>query len=152
MGYVEVKANYVEDFESWKEEFNFFAPLTVRFSDIDMYGIVNNAVTISYMEFARIEYLKEIELMDEWLHPEGEKIPVVADVQCDYLKPITYNEKLEIYVKSNVVNNSSVDLHYMAKNEKAEIVFVGRGTLVQINRKTGKGFAWSEKEKSLFVG
>ena len=147
-----MNANYIEDFESWAGEFKFSVPLTVRFSDIDMYGIVNNAVIISYLEFARIEFFKHAGLMNDWLNPEGDKIPVVADVQCDYLKPITYNENLEIFVKANSVGNSSVDLHYMAKNEKGDNVFTGRGTLVQISRKSGKGTPWSEKEKSLFVG
>ncbi|QUW22570.1 acyl-CoA thioesterase [Sporosarcina sp. Marseille-Q4063] len=147
-----MRANYIEDYNTWAEEFKFSASLTVRFSDIDLYGIVNNSVTISYMEFARIEYFKHIGLMSDWLNPEGEKIPVVADVQCDYLKPITYNENLRIFVKPNSIRNSSVDLHYMAKNENDEILFTGRGTLVQINRQSGKGTPWSEKEKSLFVG
>jgi acyl-CoA thioester hydrolase len=146
-----MRANYIEDFDTWAEEFKFSASLTVRFSDIDLYGIVNNTVTISYMEFARIEYFKHLGLMSDWMNPEGEKIPVVADVQCDYVKPITYNENLEIFVKSNSIRNSSVDLHYMAKNGNGEIVFTGRGTLVQINRKSGKGTPWSEKEKSHFV-
>ena len=147
-----MKANYIEHFDTWVGEFKFSVPLTVRFSDIDLYGIVNNAVTISYLEFARIEYFKHIGLMRDWLNPEGDKIPVVADVQCDYLKPITYNENLEIFVKANSVGNSSADLHYMATNENGDIVFTGRGTLVQISRQSGKGTPWSEKEKSLFVG
>ena len=147
-----MKANYIEDFDTWAEEFTFSAPLTVRFSDIDLYGIVNNAVTISYLEFARIEFFKHIGLMRDWLNPEGDKIPVVADVQCDYLKPITYNENLKIFVKANSVGNSSADLHYMATNENGDFVFTGRGTLVQISRQNGKGTPWSEKEKSLFVG
>lgn len=147
-----MNANYIEDFESWAGEFKFSVPLTVRFADIDMYGIVNNAVIISYLEFARIEFFKHAGLMNDWMNPKGDKIPVVADVQCDYLKPITYNENLDIFVKANSVGNSSVDLHYMAKSEKGDILFTGRGTLVQINRKSGKGTPWSEKEKSLFVG
>ena len=146
-----MKANYIEDFESWASEFKFSVPLTVRFSEIDMYGIVNNAVVISYFELARIEYLKHIGLMNDWLNPSGERVPVVADVQCDYLKQIKYDEKLNIYVKANSVGNSSVDIHYLARNEQGEAAFVGRGTLVQIGRTTGKGIPWTSKEKSLFV-
>lgn len=147
-----MKMNYIDDFESWAKEFNFSVPLTVRFSEIDMYGIVNNAVAISYFEYARIEYFKHIGLMSDWLNPLGETVPVVADVQCDYLKQIKYDEQLKIYVKPNSIGNSSVDIHYMAKNERDEVVFTGRGTLVQIGRTTGKGFPWTVKEKSLFVG
>ena len=146
-----MRANYIEDFEAWALGFNYSVPLTVRFSDIDMYGIVNNAVTVSYLEYARIEFFKHIGLMGGWINPQGEKMPVVADVQCDYLKQIEYDEKLNIFVKVNSVGNSSVDIHYMAKNAQDAVVFTGRGTMVQIDRVSGKGFPWSDKEKSLFV-
>ena len=68
------------------------------------------------------------------------------------MKQVSYDEELDIFVKANSVGNSSVDIHYMAKNEKREIVFTGRGTMVQISRETGKGVPWTEEEKSLFVG
>ncbi len=116
-----------------------------------MFGIVNNAVIISYLEFARIEYFKHIGFMNDWLDQNGGQVPVVADVQCDYLKPIKYDENLNIYVKINSSGNSSVDIHYMAKNERDEVVFTGRGTMVQISRITGKGFPWTAKEKELFI-
>ena len=146
-----MKANYIGDFESWALEFKFSVPLTVRFTEIDMYGIVNNAVVISYFEYARIEYFKHIGLMSDWLNPLSETVPVVADVQCDYLKQIKYDEQLIIYVKANSIGNSSVDIHYLARNERDEVVFTGRGTMVQIGRISGKGVPWTDKEKSLFV-
>lgn len=147
-----MRANYIEDFDSWASGFKFSVPLTVRFSDVDLYGIVNNAVTVSYLEFARIEFFKHVGLMSDWLNPHGEKIPVVADVQCDYLKQMKYDDKIAIFVKINRVGNSSMDIHYMAKNGQDEVVFTGRGTIVQIDSVSGKGFPWTEEEKSLFVG
>ena len=147
-----MKSTYITDFEEWSSEFTYQVPLTVRFADIDMYGIVNNAVIISYFEYARIEYLKHIGLMEDWLNPTAEKVPVIADIQCDYVKPIIYDEKLRIFVKLNSVGTSSMDIHYLGKNEKEEIVFTGRSTMVQIGKHTGKGFPWSEEEKSLFIG
>ena len=32
--------------------------------------------------------------MNDWLNPKGEKIPVVADLQCDYVKQVFFDEKL----------------------------------------------------------
>jgi len=116
-----------------------------------MYGHLNNTVPFIYFEHARIEFLKEIRLMNNWLDPKGENFPVVADLQCDFLKQVFFDEKLKIFVKAATVGNSSVDIHYMAKNSKDDIVFTGRGTMVQIGRQTGKGVAWSEEEKILFV-
>lgn len=144
------KVNYITDLHNWEQEFTFYSEVNVRFSETDMYGHLNNTVTFTYFEYARIEYLKHIQLMNDWLSPTGEKIPVVADLQCDYMKQVFFDERLRIFVKANSIGSSSVDLHYMGKNEKGEIVFTGRGTLVQIDKKTGRAFPWTEKEKEVF--
>ena len=145
-----MRANYIEDVAVWESDFHFYSEVSVRFSETDMYGHLNNTVTFAYFEYARIEYFKHIELMNDWLNPNGEKIPVVADLQCDYVKQVFFDEKLRIYVKANYVGSSSVDIHYMAKNNKGEIVFTGRGSIVQIEKKTGRAAKWSEEEREVF--
>lgn len=145
-----MKKTYIHDLPSWIEGFTYSVQVTVRFSDTDMYGHLNNTVPFVYFEYARIEFLKHIGLMHDWLAPDGEKIPVVADLQCDFVKQVFFDEKLSIYVKANSVGGSSVDLHYMAKTEKGDIVFTGRGTMVQVGRKSGKSIPWTQEEKSLF--
>ena len=142
-----VKATYIEDFQKWESEFAFSVQLKVRFSETDMFGHVNNTVVFTYLEYARIEYLQSIQLMNK----EG-NIPVVADLQCDYVRQMYFGEKITIFVKVARVGNSSVDIHYLGKNEKDEIVFTARGTIVQINAKTGKGVAFTDEEKQLLRG
>jgi acyl-CoA thioester hydrolase len=144
-----LKQTYIHDLSSWIAGFTYSVPVQVRFSDTDMYGHLNNTVPFVYFEYARIEYLKHIGLMNDWLNPDGEKIPVVADLQCDYVKQVFFDETLSIYVKPESVGNSSVDIHYMAKNESEDIVFTGRGTMVQVGRGSGKSIPWTEEEKSL---
>lgn len=144
-------ATYIQDLEKWANGFNFSVSVQVRFGDTDMYGHLNNTYSFSYFEFARIEYFKHIGLMNDWLNPKGITIPVTANLQCDYVKQVFFDEKLQIHVKTDSVGTSSVDIHYHATNEKGDTVFTGRGTIVQINKQTGKGFPWTEEEKSLFL-
>lgn len=141
---------YIEDMENWIQSFTFSVPVSVRFSETDMYGHLNNTVTFTYFEYARIEFLKTIGHMEEWLDPKGAAIPVVADLQCDYMKQVFFDEQLSIFVKAAAIGNSSVDLHYMAKNAKNEVVFTGRGSIVQIDKFTGKALPWKEYQKSAF--
>ncbi|MGK7377935.1 acyl-CoA thioesterase [Planococcus sp. 1R117A] len=146
-----MKANYIKDFEEWKKEFNFSVPVQVRFSETDMFGHVNNTVPIIYFEFARIEYMKEIGLMQRWLEDGSELFPVVADIQVDYTQQVYFDEKLDVHVKVDSIGNSSIDVHYWITNEKGETCFTGRGAMVQISKKTGKGHRWTEQEKQLFT-
>lgn len=144
-----MKANYIRDFEVWKKEFSYSVPVQVRFSETDMFGHVNNTVPITYFEFARIEYMKELGLMQNWLLEENQLFPVVADIQVDYTQQVYFDEKLDVHVKIASVGNSSIDVHYWVTNEKGETCFTGRGAMVQISKETGKGHPWTEREKEL---
>ncbi|RDU36270.1 acyl-CoA thioesterase [Neobacillus piezotolerans] len=143
------RIGYIASMQEWEQEFKFYSPVKVRFSETDMYGHLNNTVPFTYFEMARIEFFKEIGFMGNWLKPGYPFIPVVADLQCDFLKQVFFDEKLRIYVKANKIGNSSVDLHYMGKNEAGEVCFTGRGTMVQISRETGKGAPWTDEMKNL---
>lgn len=147
-----MKETYIEDLEQWEKEFTFYTEEIVRFSDVDMYGHLNNVVPFSYFEHARIEYFKSLNIKNNWGSQEEQKIPVVADIQCDYLKQVYYGEKLRVYVKTARLGNSSIDLHYMVKNEKGKIVLTGRGALVQIDKETGRPAPWTEEQKIILCG
>lgn len=134
-----MKANYIENFEDWKKGFSFSAPVQVRFSETDMFGHVNNTVPIVYFEFARIEYLKELGLMQLWLEGSNELFPVVADMQVDYTQQVFFDEKLDVFVKVASIGRSSIDVHYWIVNEKGETCFTGRGAMVQISKKNRQG-------------
>ncbi|PLR85033.1 hypothetical protein CVD25_17675 [Bacillus canaveralius] len=143
------KFSYIKEWDSWQEEFDFSFPVQVRFSETDMFGHLNNTVPFVYFEQARIEFFKSKGFMQEWVKTGNETIPVVADLQCDFLNQVFFDEQIDIFVKADSIGNSSVDLHYMGKKKNGEVCFVGRGTMVQISRKTGKGVPWSEEARVL---
>ncbi len=147
---IRMRVQYIEDFDAWKEGFRFSTPVTVRFSETDMYGHLNNTVNFTYFEHARIEFFKHIGLVNDWLNPDQEHIPVVADLQCDYLKQVFFDETIHLHVKAAKVGGSSVDLHYLATDGDGDAVFTGRGTIVKINRKTGKPSPWTEADRLAF--
>lgn len=143
--------SYIDDFLAWKEEFRFSVDIPIRFSETDMFGHVNNVSPFIYFEHARIEFLKWIDLFPSIF--ESDTIPIVADLQCDYLEQIFFGETIKVYVKIAHIGNSSLDIHYMAMKEEGTICLTGRGRLVNVDRKTGKSvpFSSSQKEKLLQV-
>lgn len=138
------KPIYIDNLEEWKRSFNYCYPITVRFSETDAFGHMNNCVSFVYFEQARINFFKKIGLAEEWFSKGGETIPVTADLQCDYMKQVFFDDSLQVYVKAETTGKTSVDLHYMIMNEKQEICMTGRGRMVQISKSTGRPVPWSE--------
>lgn len=147
-----MRASYIDDPVKWASEFEFYVDIKVRFSETDMYGHLNNTVPFTYFEQARIEYLDASGIVKDWDKNERDTIIVVADLQCDFIQQAFFNDKLKVYVKAAKVGSSSLDIHYLGKNEKDEPVFTGRGALVQIDSKTGKSVSFTEEEKKLLLG
>ncbi|MGP4108388.1 acyl-CoA thioesterase [Virgibacillus sp. L01] len=142
--------SYIKDLTKWQSEFSFYIPIKIRFSETDMFGHVNNVSAFIYFEEARIEFLKSVGLFqNEKSNDEG--VPIVADLQCDYHKQMYFNEQMWLYVKVNHIGNTSLDIHYMALNDKNELCLTGRGRLVYIDPESGKPIQLmdSMKEKLL---
>lgn len=143
-----MKASYIGDYEKWVEDFEFYSEVRVRFSETDLFGHMNNTVSFTYFEQARIDYFRHLGVMMPTTVDESMKgIPIVADLQCDYVQQVFFDDVLRIYTKVAHVGNSSMDIHYLARNQKDEVCFTGRGTIVQMDPKTGKSVPISEEEK-----
>jgi len=139
------KISYIEDFESWKNEFTFYTEIKIRFSETDMIGHVNNVSPFIYFEQARIEFMMEKGIFTE--KSIQTTIPIVADLQCDYLEQLYFGNVLKIYVKANSVGNSSLDIHYLGLNEEGKPCLTGRGRLVNIDVKSGTPAKFTEEER-----
>ncbi|WP_026690580.1 acyl-CoA thioesterase [Alteribacter aurantiacus] len=141
--------SYINDLQEWSESFHYNYPITVRFSETDAFGHMNNTVSFVYFEQGRISFFKDIGLGEEWFSNGGEGIPVTADLHCDYIRQVFFDENLLVSVKVAEIGNSSVDLHYKVTNEKGDICMTGRGRMVQVSQKTGKSLPWNEQARSL---
>ncbi|KGX93442.1 hypothetical protein N781_10340 [Pontibacillus halophilus JSM 076056 = DSM 19796] len=128
---------YIEQPERWREEFDFYINIHVRFSETDLFGHMNNTSPFIYFEEARIAFMKSVGLIGERFEL-GEQIPVVADLQCDYHQQVFFDEKLRVFVKLAHTGRTSYDLHYMVLNERNEVCLTARGRVVHIDYETGE--------------
>ncbi|MCM3599312.1 acyl-CoA thioesterase [Robertmurraya korlensis] len=144
------KVSYIQDFATWEQGFFYSNKIKVRFSETDMFGHMNNTVPFAYFEESRIEFFKHIGLMQHWVQKESRTIPIVADLQCDFLHQVFFDDILDIFVKIESVGNTSIDLHYLGKKQNGDVCFVGRGTMVQMCKRTGKGVPWTEETRDRF--
>jgi acyl-CoA thioester hydrolase len=73
--------------------FKFRLPIQVRFRDLDSLKHVNNAVYLTYLEIARIEYWKALRF--ESVRPSM----LLARVEIDYVKPVLFDDQVEVAVR-----------------------------------------------------
>lgn len=86
--------SYIEgSFDKWRQSFSFFEKVSVRFSETDMFGHMNNVTPFIYFEEARISYFKHLQAMDDLT--VSRTIPVVASQQCDYLRQVMLHENVK---------------------------------------------------------
>lgn len=81
--------------------------LTVRFSDCDLMGHVNNAVYLTYAEEARIHFFKQ-KLPTDWDWIENGII--IKKHEIIYVSEILFGEKVEIETEIISTNNKSFNI------------------------------------------
>jgi len=81
---------------------------TVRFRDLDAKGHVNNAVYLTYMESARIEFFVHMGAISG----VDDLSIIVARMEMDFRAPLELGETVEIGVRAARFGTKSFDLEY----------------------------------------
>jgi acyl-CoA thioester hydrolase len=119
-----------------RQEYHFFAPITTRWADNDIYGHVNNVVYYSYFDSVANLYLIE----SAGLKIQSDSIVgFVVSSGCNYHAPVAYPNKLEGGLRANRISGSSVE-YGIAIFRAGEEFAVADGffTHVFVDRTTGK--------------
>ena len=122
----------------------FIHQVTVRFSDTDGMGHVNNSRVLSYVEDARLAFF------NTQMPGVMERGLVVAHVEADYLRPIEFDRQLrplDVSVAVGDVGNSS----FTIKNEVrqyAEPAARARVVLVSFDISTGRSAPLTDEQRT----
>ncbi len=112
----------------------------VKFHEVDLLGICNNAVYFNYFEDARISYIqhiKKVYKLKELL--EGSSFFIMAHNECDYIEPALFEDKLNIHTKITYLKKSSFGLSHIVENSRTKrVIAKGGGVLVHIDLNTKK--------------
>lgn len=114
----------------------------VKFHEIDILGVCNNAIYFNYFEDARIKYVQELSAkykFKEFL--VGNSFFIMAHNECDYIEPALFDEKLNIYTRIGFVKNSSFGFNHLVENDADKrLIAKGTGIVVHINKETKKPY------------
>jgi acyl-CoA thioester hydrolase len=106
--------------------FRFVHAQEVTFRDLDVFGHVNNAVYLTYLENARIGYMREV-LSIESLE---DLLVILATVRIDFRSRASLGEVLEIGARVSRIGTKSFDLDHEVRGPDARLVAVASTTLV----------------------
>jgi len=118
-------------------DFRFFQPIVIRYGDLDPQGHVNNAGFITYMEHARVSYIRRLGLWDGKTFLEIGFI--LARVELDYQAPILMTDEVEVGVRISRLGNKSLDMEYLIREPVTGKIFaVGKSVQVAYDYQSGK--------------
>jgi acyl-CoA thioester hydrolase len=107
--------------------FKIVSEVVVRFSDTDALGHVNNAVYLSYIESARVDYLREllgaIKIEDLGV--------IIARIEVDYKSPAFHHETLRVGCRVYEIGGSSIKMDYRIEDKATgRLVALAKSVLV----------------------
>jgi acyl-CoA thioester hydrolase len=106
-------AHYTADrkgYNFFMPDFNFYHPIEVRYGDLDPQGHLNNAKYLTYMEQARIAYIKRLRL---WGSGSFMDIGIIlADAQITFLAPVLFAQPVQVGVRVTRLGNKSLTMIY----------------------------------------
>jgi acyl-CoA thioester hydrolase len=123
----------------------------VRFSDVDVYGHVNNVKYFEYYQEARIAFV--LSLAGGGFDADSSMRQVVARIDVDYRRPILFRaEPYVVETRVTRIGTSSYDLASRILDEEGTVYSQAEVRLVAFDLATGRSRPLSDVERSRLQG
>lgn len=109
------------------EGFRFATELTVRYSEVDLQGVANNAVYLTWLEIARIAYLARFPggymgLVEQGIDATN------TDCTIRYLRPVRFDQRLRIHARISELRGARFRFEYILEQANGSGETVAEGT------------------------
>jgi acyl-CoA thioester hydrolase len=110
-------------------------PMHVRWRDLDAFNHVNNSSYLTFLEEARLQWLRTVP--GEWFNAHA--MPVMAAVELHYRKPIEWPAEVDVQLSCERMGNSSVTIgnRIVDRNDASVVYADGNVVMVWIDPATG---------------
>lgn len=106
----------------------FFTNIEVRFRDLDALGHVNNAIFFTYFEEGRKKFSEKFFKLSD----PSEFTFIMAQIRCDYLKPIKFSDHITLQMWVKDIGNKSFSFAYKLVDLTDESIVYATGESVQV--------------------
>ncbi len=109
--------------------------IRVRYGETDQMGVVYHGNYAQYLEVARVEWLRSIDISYKEMEDDGVMLPVV-NLNVNFKKPAVYDEVLSIKTKLRDKPGLKITIDQEIYNVKGDLLTTSEITLVFVNMRT----------------
>jgi len=99
-------------------------------------GHVNNAVFFTYLETARVDYMRSV-VFETKSRKLSEAGLILAEISCQFKAPIFYDQAVEVGTRVTEIRNSSFEIEHRIDAD-GQLAALSKGVVVHYNYEAGK--------------
>lgn len=122
--------------------------LRIDWSELDLFGHVNNVAFFKYIQAARVNYWEISGL--EQLFKDFNHGPILASCLCNFKLPLFYPGQVKIETHCSFIKNTSFGFHHQLYNEKGEIAAEATDIIVMYDFNKNEKMPFPSTIKSKF--
>ncbi len=118
--------------------FNFPVKLQLRidWSEMDMFGHVNNVNYFKYIQASRVNYWEAIALVK--IFEESKVGPILLSTQCQFMQPLHYPGNITIQASIEFIKTTSFGIYHQILNDKNEVAAEAHDVIVMFDFNTNQ--------------
>lgn len=117
--------------------------IKLDWSEMDLFGHINNVAYFRYVQSARVNYLEQIGV--NTANPENKKSFAVASSSCDFKKPLYFPETIKVITQVKSIGNTSMELEYQIRDQKGDLAAKAKDIIVLFDYSTQSKISVSQE-------
>ena len=93
--------------------------LRIDWSEMDLFGHVNNVAYFKYIQASRVNYWEKCRIGE--MYNETKIGPILLSTSCKFIKPLHYPGNIIVASRIEFIKNTSFGIHHRILNEHNEI-------------------------------
>ncbi|CAN5153992.1 thioesterase family protein [soil metagenome] len=110
--------------------------LRIDFSELDLFGHVNNVMFLKYIQSARVNYWEQSGIYSEF--KENKIGPLLVSTSCQFKKQLMYPGDVTIKTGMEFIKNTSFSLHHIIIDQHGDVVAEAQDVLVMFDFNTNE--------------
>lgn len=110
--------------------------LRIDWSEMDLFGHVNNVSFMKYVQSGRVHFWENIGLTT--LYETTKRGPMLAATSCNFIKPLHYPGQISIETRVEFIKTTSFGLHHQILNEENQVAAEAHDVLVMFDFNTNQ--------------